>query len=188
MLVGVFVLRILFAARLEAVKNPITFVKAGMQLPDHEFTVAGDGSLRKQCELLASGANNVKFLGWVNSDAIRRLMEETDVFCQLDNIENIWSSSLVAAMKNKKAIICTNVGYTSRYLKDNHHVLLISPRSCSELVGAIERLANSVELRRRLGENAQIFVHENLSVQKIVREIQDCITTTVQDWRERRTN
>lgn len=181
-------MKILFAARLEAVKNPITFVEAGMQLPNHEFTVAGDGSLRKQCELLASCSNNVKFLGWVNSEAIRRLMRETDIFCQLDNIENIWSSSLVAAMKNKKAIICTNVGYTNRYLKDNYHVLLISPRSCSELVGAIERLANSIDLRQRLGENAQIFVHENLSIEKIVKEIQDCVTATVHDWKERRTN
>lgn len=177
-------MKILFAARFEAVKDPITFMKAGIQLPNHEFIVAGDGSLKKQCEILAYGSNNINFLGWVNAETVRRLMKEADVFCQLDNVENIWSSSLVAAMKNKKAVICTNTGYTSKYLKDNYHVLLISPQRSSELVSAIERLSNDTELRHRLGENAQAFVHENLSIEKVVEEIQYWITSTVQDWKE----
>jgi glycosyltransferase involved in cell wall biosynthesis len=182
-LVGVFVLKILFAARLEAVKNPITFVEAGMQLPHHEFIVAGDGSLRKQCEVLASSSSNITFLGWVDAETVGRVMKEADVFCQLDNIDNIWSSSLVAAMKNKKAVICTNTGHTSIYLKDNYHVLLISPQKSSELVSAIERLSNDAELRHRLGENAQAFVHENLSTEKIVEEIECWITSTVKEWK-----
>jgi glycosyltransferase involved in cell wall biosynthesis len=181
----VFVLKILFAARLEAVKDPITFVKAGIQLTNHEFIVAGDGSLKKQCEILAYGSNNVKFLGWVDAETVCRLMKEADVFCQSDNVENIWSSSLVAAMKNKMAVICTNTGYTSKYLEDNYHVLLISPQSCSELVGAIEKLSSDNELRYRLGENAQAFVRDNLSIEKVVKEIQRWITTTVQNWKDR---
>lgn len=177
-------MKILFAARLEAVKDPITFVKAGIQLPNHEFIVAGDGSLKKQCEILAQGSNNIKFLGWVNSETVGRLMKEADVFCQSDNVENIWSSSLVAAMKNKKAVICTNTGYTSKYLRDNYHVLLISPQRCSELVSAIERLSSDTELRNRLGENAQAFVRENLAIEKIVEEIRCWITSTVQDLKD----
>jgi len=179
-------LKILFAARLEAVKDPMTFVKAGIQLPDHEFTVAGDGSLKKQCEILVAGRKNIKFLGWVDAENIRHLMKEADVFCQSDNVENIWSSSLVAAMKNKKAVICTNTGYTSKYLKDNYHVLLISPQNCSELVRAIERLSDDIGLRHRLGENAQAYVQENLAIEKIVKEIRGWMTTTVQDRRNTR--
>ena len=177
-------MKILFAARLEAVKNPIMFVKAGVQLPDHEFIVAGDGSLRKQCEMLARGRKNIVFLGWVDTENMKRLMDETDVFCQLDSVENIWSSSLVAAMKNKKATICTNTGYTSKYLKDNYHVLLISQKEPSELVRAIERLSNDTELRRMLGVNAQALVNENLSTEKIVKEIRCWITATVQNRKE----
>lgn len=176
-------MKILFAARLEATKDPITFVQAGLQLPNHEFIVAGDGSLTKQCELLAQGSSSIKLLGWVDAAAVSRLMKEADVFCQLDKVENIWSSSLVAAMKNRKAVVCTNSGYTSRYLKDNYHVLFISPQSCSELVGAIERLASDAELRHRLGENAQAFVRDNLSIEKITKEIQCLITDTVQEWK-----
>jgi glycosyltransferase involved in cell wall biosynthesis len=183
-MVGVFVLKILFAARLEAVKDPITFVKAGTQLPNHEFIVAGDGSLKKQCEILAYGSNNIELLGWVNAETVGRLMKEADVFCQLDNVDNIWSSSLVAAMKNNKAVICTNTGFTSKYLKDNYHVLLISPQKCSELVSAIERMSNDPELRHRLGENARAYVDENLSIEKIVEEIRCLITSTVKDWTE----
>ncbi len=178
-------MKILFAARLEASKDPITFVKAGMQLPNHKFIVAGDGSLMKQCELLAHGSSNIKFLGWVNATTVSRLMKEADVFCQLDKVENIWSSSLVAALKNKKAVVCTNSGYTSKYLKDDYHVLLISPQSCSELVSAIERLSRDSELRYRLGENAQAFVRDHLSVEKITEEIRRLIINTVQEWTRR---
>jgi glycosyltransferase involved in cell wall biosynthesis len=178
-------MKVLFAGRLEAVKNPIMFVKAGIQLSDHEFIVAGDGSLRKRCKMLAQGKKNIVFLGWVDGETVKRLMIEADVFCQLDSVENIWSSSLVAAMKNKKAVICTNTGYTSKYLKNNCHAILISPQEDSQLVGAIERLSKDIRLRQMLGENAQILVNENLSTEKIVKQIQDLIANTVRSRRER---
>ena len=177
-------MKILFAARLEPVKNPITFVQAGLQLTRHEFIIAGDGSLKRQCEILASGSKNITFLGWVGAETVDHLMKEADVFCQLDNIDNIWSSSLVAAMKNGKAVICTNTGYTGTYLKDNYHALLISPQKSSELISAIERLSNDPVLRYGLGENAQAFIRENLSTEKIVASIERLITCTVKDWKE----
>jgi glycosyltransferase involved in cell wall biosynthesis len=80
----------------------------------------------------------------------------------LSPYENIWAATLISAMKHKKAVICTDVGYTRTFLKHGYHVILIPPKDPAALAEAITKLANDSELRRMLGENAHSFVKENL--------------------------
>lgn len=162
-------MKIFYAARLVDFKDPITFVKAAQLVLEHDFVVAGDGKLMSECRKLAG--ENVEFLGWVKWEAITELMSEADVFCQLSPFENIWSSSLITAMKHKKAVVCTDVGYTRKFLKDGFHAILIPPRNEVELAKAICTLSNDEDLRKDLGENAFRFAQENLDVKKISKEI-----------------
>jgi glycosyltransferase involved in cell wall biosynthesis len=75
------------------------------------------------------------------------------------------------------------VGYTSRYLKHDYHVVLIPPRDPHALAEAIVRLANDDTLRQALGENASSFVRENLSTKVIVKEIRDMLVDVVGNHR-----
>ena len=133
----------------------------------------------KECKELARECDNIHLLGWLKQETVNDLMSETDIFCQLSPYENLWSSTLISAMKCKKDIICTNVGYTSTYLKNGHHAILIPPRDHVGLASAITRLSNDSELRCMLGENAFSFFQENLSVEKITDEIRQLLVNTV---------
>jgi glycosyltransferase involved in cell wall biosynthesis len=175
-------MKILFVGRLVDFKDPITFVKAACydSTQKFDFIVAGDGELMGMCKKLAENRKNVQMLGWLKQDAVNNLMREADIFCQISPYENIWAATLVSAMKYKKAIICTNTGYTNKYLKHDYHAVLIPPRSSFALAGAIVRLSNDDKLRQKLGENAFSFVQENLSTQKIVKEIRDMLVDFVE--------
>ena len=182
-------MKILFAGRLVDFKGPIIFIKAAQSLSQsmtetpHQFIVAGDGKLMKECRKLASGYSNINLLGWVKPETVNDLMDQSDVFCQLSPHENIWAATLISAMKHKKAIICTDVGYTGTYLTHNYNVLLIPPNDHVALAEAINKLANDSELRRKLGENAYSFVQENLSFEKITGEIRQLLAHTMEEWK-----
>jgi len=182
-------LNILFAGRLIGFKDPVTFVKAARLLsqtliePAHQFVIAGDGELLEECRKLAFGYKNISVLGWVKPEKVDDLMIHADIFCQLSPYENLWASTLISAMKHKKAIICTNVGYTNTYLTHKYHAFLIPPNNHVALAEAIKNLANDNELRRMLGENAYSFVQENLSIERITDEIRQLLIHTVEQWK-----
>ena len=165
-------MRIIFAARLIDFKDPITFARASLVLPQHDFVVAGDGKLLDECRKMAGP--NVTFLGWVPQSIVNENMINADVFCQLSPIENIWSSSLILAMECKKAIVCTDVGHTARFLENGVHALLIPARDATALANALVRLENE-ELRRTLGINAYQFYGNSLETTLIIKQIRALI-------------
>ena len=173
-------MKVLFVARLVSFKDPLMFVKAAKTLPEHKFIVAGDGTLMQECKRIASG--NVVFYGWVLQEKVNELMDEADVFCQLSPFENIWSASLVQALKHGKAVVCTNAGYTASYLKHGVHVLLVPPNDYVALAKTIKKLAVDDALRDFLGRNAGRYVAENLSVPHITLQIHNLLVETVRKW------
>jgi glycosyltransferase involved in cell wall biosynthesis len=178
-------MNVLFVGRLVKFKDPVTFVKAACLLsqstnePTYQFVIAGDGELLEECRKLAFGHENITILGWVKPEKVNDLMSRADIFCQLSPYENIWATTLISAMKYKKAIICTNVGYTGTYLRHKYHVFLITPSDHVALAEAINILANNDDLRRTLGENAYSFVQENLSIEKITDQIRQLLTQSL---------
>ena len=179
-------MNILFAGRLVNFKDPVTFIKAARLLsqnmiePAHQFVIAGDGEMLEECRKLAFGYKNISILGWVKPEKVDDLMIHADIFCQLSPYENLWASTLISAMKHKKAIICTKVGYTDKYLTHKYYALLIPPKDHVALAEAIGTLANDNEMRRMLGENAYAFVQENLSVEKIAHQIRRLLSESLQ--------
>jgi glycosyltransferase involved in cell wall biosynthesis len=114
---------------------------------------------------------------------VNDLMDQADVFCQLSPYENIWAATLISAMKHKKAIISTDVGYTRTYLRHNYHVFLIPPNDHVALAEAINKLANDSELRRMLGENAYSFFQKNLGIERITDKVRRLLIHTVEQWK-----
>jgi glycosyltransferase involved in cell wall biosynthesis len=178
-------MNVLFVGRLVDFKDPVTFVKAARLLsqstiePTYQFGIAGDGELLEECRELAFGYENISILGWVKPEKVNDLMSQADIFCQLSPYENIWATTLVSAMKHKKAIICTRVGYTDKYLTHKYDAFLIPPNNHVALAETIKILANDNELRRMLGKNAYSFVQENLSIERIADQIRQLLVQSL---------
>jgi glycosyltransferase involved in cell wall biosynthesis len=168
-------MKILFAGRLVDFKDPITFVKASILLPEHKFFLAGSGVLMEECKKLAP--KNLKILGHITQLDVNSLMNNCDIFCQLSPYENIWASSLIGAMKHNLAIICTDSGLTKKFLSHNTNSLLIPSRSYKALVSAIRELEEP-KTRMKLVQNAKDYYNKNLSVDSICKNVQEIIHNT----------
>jgi glycosyltransferase involved in cell wall biosynthesis len=64
-------------------------------------------------------------------------------------------------------VVSTNVGSISEVVVCDETGLLVNT-DVYQLVDAIEKLASSVELRQKLGENAKKFTMKNFGVKRLV--------------------
>ena len=65
-------------------------------------------------------------------------------------------------------MIATNVGGVADLIKDKETGLLINPASAEEIYKALVVLLEDEQLRKRLGQNAKIFVRNNYSIDRMV--------------------
>jgi len=171
-------MKILFVGRLDTFKGVLTFVEAARLCPQDEFIICGDGPLKMEVLNRRSTLSNLQFLSWVSQQKVNKLMMEADIFCQLSPVENIWAASLIRAMKYEKAIICTDVGWTNRFLNEET-VVLIPPQDPQALATAIKFTLKNSDVRKQFGKNAAEYVKENLLVDKIAKEVYDGIRETL---------
>lgn len=82
-------------------------------------------------------------------------------------------STLMEAMAMGKAIIATRTFTMESYIKDGENGLLVKEGSVEEMRGAILRLLEDEEFRKKLGLNARLFSEKNCEPEKVARETAD---------------
>ena len=100
-------------------------------------------------------------------------LSAADIFLQTSPIENIWATSLMEAMLMGKAIIATDVGYTSQYLRDREEVLLIEPKNPKKLAEAIVELSEKQELGTQMGKKCSDYALQEFDCNKIIDKIEN---------------
>ncbi|MCZ7403009.1 MAG: glycosyltransferase family 4 protein [Candidatus Methanoperedens sp.] len=75
--------------------------------------------------------------------------------------ENIWSAVLMEALASGKAIITTDVGYTSFFLKDL--VLIVEPKNPIAIAKSILRIIYDDKLRKELERKSREYAEQNLN-------------------------
>jgi colanic acid/amylovoran biosynthesis glycosyltransferase len=115
--------------------------------------LVGDGPDRKSLEAAAQQAgiqDQVIFEGAVNQDRIRDFFEKADVFALASFAEGI-PVVLMEAMAMEIPCVSTWITGIPELIRDSIDGLLVAPSDSDALAGAIERLMDDSELRRRLG-------------------------------------
>jgi len=148
-------------ARLDTAKGLPHFLEAAAivrrRRPGTMFRIFGDGQLREELSTYASslGLDAAKILrGRFERSELPRIMAETDVWASASLVEG-QSIALLEAMAFGCAIVTTNVGGSAEVIEHDRNGLLCAPGNPEELARAIERVADSAELRRRLGAAAR---------------------------------
>ncbi len=161
---------VLFLARIDWDKDPLTFVETSKILRDQKdvaFIMVGDGKLRKECLKLKEKyqLDNLHIIGKRSDTEIWYAL--ADVFVALSPVENIWSTTLQEAFCMGLPSIATNVGYTSKILKHAKDVFLIPPKNPQALANAILKLKTDSSLREQLSRNAlkwrEIFDNKHIA-------------------------
>jgi len=116
-----------------------------------------DNDLEKRCKDLKID-EKVTFAGALKYDNIPNMLRRADVLAPYPMIDNFYFSSLKVFeyMAAGKAIVASNIGQISSILTHEKTALLVPPGNAVSLGNALIKLKNGLNLRKRLGERAQI--------------------------------
>lgn len=115
--------------------------------------------LFEQKEKISHHSVNIKLLGKVDSNRIVNEMLNADVFIHPSYIDNSPNSICEAQMLGLPVIAC-NVGGVSSLITNDVSGYLVPSNGIYEIVSHILSLKNNFDLRKRIGEKAQLKAKE----------------------------
>lgn len=129
--------QLVFAGRLAPEKNLDVIVEAARELPDLQFVIAGDGPLRKRIARDTRRLPNVRMVGWLDREALRELLDASDMLLLPSRLETFGSIALEAMARGRPAVVAENAGIHSWHAL---HDGLITLRRSDRLADAIRRV------------------------------------------------
>lgn len=148
---------IVCVARLAPVKAQHVLVAAVARLAeegrDVRLRLVGDGPLRTSLEreTRALGIESrVSFEGWLGEDEVRGVLAGSDAFALASFAEGV-PVVLMEAMAMEIPCVATFINGVPELIRHERDGLLVAPSDADALAGAIGRLIDDADLRRRLG-------------------------------------
>ena len=160
-----------FIGRVTQIKRPDRFLdvvsemkKRGVEI---EFFIAGDGELLDFCrERIAREQLPVKVLGWQSN--IEKVLAAADIVVLTSDNEGTPLSLIQAGMAGLP-VVTTRVGSVPEVVLDGATGIITS-LDVLEIANALEKLANSSDLRGRMGAAAKDFTLANFGVKRLVHD------------------
>lgn len=161
-------------ARLDQQKNPLDFIRAAAAVvkkyPKVQFLIAGDGSLRSECESLIDELNlrgTFFLLGY--RDDINKIMP----ILTLTVLSSLWEGLPVVfqeAMSAGKPTVANDVDGARDVIIDGETGYLVTPHEYEEMAERIVYLLNNDAICHEMGLTAQKY-SERFSGEKMVENI-----------------
>ena len=133
--------------------------------------MAGNGALSQLQERVqrAQLQDNVEVFSWMDTIERDALLARADAFLLPSYAEGL-PMSLLEAMANGLAPICTPVGSIPEFVRDGVNGLLVQPGDTDKLAAAIERLVRDRDARMRMARIARATV-EPLSLTRYAQRL-----------------
>ncbi len=160
-----------FIGRVTQIKRPDRFLDVVTEIKRRsvpiEFFMAGDGELLQNCrERIAREDLPVKILGWQSN--IEQVLSAADVVVLTSDNEGTPLSLIQAGMAGLP-VVTTRVGSVPEVVLEGV-TGIITNLDVQEIADALEKLANSSELRAQMGASAQEFTLANFGVKRLVSD------------------
>jgi glycosyltransferase involved in cell wall biosynthesis len=136
---------VLFVGRLIEKKGILDLAKAARALPEYEFWLAGEGTLKIPV------LSNMKILGFHNN--IAPLYAAATICAFPAHYENFPNTGL-EAMACGRTLVATERGF-SEYVENGKDGILVRPHDVRSLIDSIRYLMENDEARRRMERNAR---------------------------------
>lgn len=102
--------QVCFAGRLAKEKNIDAFIEAARRHPQRRFVIGGDGPLRKTVEQTTEELDNLDYRGWLDREALRKLIDESSLLVLPSHMETFGSIALEALARGRPALVSENAG------------------------------------------------------------------------------
>jgi len=162
---------ILSIGRMEPSKRPIDFVEIAREVTKRSkeaamFNWIGEGSLLEKCKRMTSSETNIRFLGFVNEETKRRLLENCDIYISTSESEGFNLTVGEALLLKKPVVAYDLLVYHEIYPNFVHSVPLNAQSKFAQKI--IQLLENPpIEIL----EKAQVFIKENYSAEAIRKRL-----------------
>lgn len=164
--------KLLFVGRLVYYKGVDILLKAFQSVQNCELFLCGTGVLEQELKESAKGLP-VHFLGRLSDSDLKSAFADCDIFV-LPSVANSEAFGIVQqeAMVYGKPVINTSLPTGVPFVSIHEQTgLTVTPRDVQGLAQAIQKLADSPELRKIYGRNARQRVREVYDSKKIMHEI-----------------
>jgi glycosyltransferase involved in cell wall biosynthesis len=130
-----------------------------------ELLLAGKGDLVPIVKNLEKKYSNIKYLGWISTSEIDRLIKKTDLIPCLyvpNNINHILASpgKLFTAMAHGVPVLVPEGSYQAKIVRKYECGIVVDINDTVKVRKVISKLASSANLCRKLGENGIKAVNE----------------------------
>jgi len=149
---------VLTIARLEKEKDIGTAIKAFAKIaknnPNTEFVIVGDGSQRKNLELVTSNLKletRVKFVGWQND--LGQFYATADIYFSTSLFEG-YGMSIIEAGSAGIPLVISDAGIAGEVFRNGESALICKPKDVSCFASMLEKLLENENLRMRMGKVA----------------------------------
>ena len=169
-------LRILTVGRLVRQKRQDRFVRAlaevRKRLPGVRGILVGDGPIRPELESLAGRLGlqpiGIQFAG--RSDNVAALLHRCEIFVMTSDHEG-FPNAVLEAMAAGLPVVTTPSGDSAEVVQDDQTGYVVGFEDSDGLADRIARLADSAELRRRLGEAGRKRVEEHYGFERLTQRL-----------------
>ena len=169
-----------FIGRVTQIKRPDRFLdvvgeikRRGVNL---EFFIAGDGELLDECrKKIAREGYPVTILGWQSN--IEKVLSAADIVVLTSDSEGTPLSLIQAGMAGLP-VVTTRVGSVPEVVL-NGVTGIITGTVVAEIADALEKLANSIELRATMGKSAKELTLANFGLKRLVRDHEELYKKTL---------
>ena len=101
---------VLFAGRLAPEKRIQLIVDAARELPDMQFTIAGEGPLKTDIQRQSADIANLRVLGWVSRQDLLDVMDTADILVLPSTVESFGTVALEAMSRQRIALVSKRCG------------------------------------------------------------------------------
>lgn len=162
--------RLVRAKRQDRFLRALTYVRK--RNPEVRGVVIGSGPMRPELESLASSLglipDGVQFLG--RCDNVTALLRQAEIFVLTSDYEG-FPNVLLEAMAARLPVVTTSAGDSAAVVQDDQTGYVVGPEDLQGLTDRIISLADSSELRRRLGEEGRKRVEEHYGFEHLPKRL-----------------
>ncbi len=166
-----------FFARLDTQKDPLSFIKIVDLLVKEfnacsnvKFSLAGDGDLFEECEMLIDKLglkDRIKIEGWINDK--KSYLESIDILVQ----PSLWEAfglNIVESAYFNIPCVASNIEGIPEVIINGNTGFLCEPNNFYEFANKINQLITDESLRLDMGKNANKFVSQSFSLNNMIKE------------------
>ncbi|MRH77870.1 glycosyltransferase [Spiribacter sp. C176] len=147
--------KVLFIGRLSAEKNIEAVLEAARQLPDLQFTIAGDGPLRDTVQAAATAQANVHYLGWMERSALIPTLDAADILVLPSEVEAFGTVALEALSRARITLVSAGCGIADwPEFKDALWVMAPQQSVTTALQEILKTPADTLGIRAEQGREA----------------------------------